>query len=111
MKTEDTLIEDYSLDDNDFGSAGDIVSAYAPYGTARDELIPHYGMEIELNGQWVPAVNTLWNAWTGRRRLWSIEYHGPVYSIGGQPGVPYDGKRICSCSVCQQNVTSTQKYN
>ena len=107
MKVQDTDL--YYEEEYDYNEAQKVMPTYTAQG--RDELIPHVGMEVEVNGEWIPAYSELWNAWTGRRRLWNTEYHGPVYAMGGKPGVPYDGKRICSCSECQRHVKSSAKYN
>lgn len=77
-----------------------------------DEIIPHDGLEVCLSGDdWIPAGAALWRSWTGRRRVWSLEYHGPVFNIDRPDGEPFKGKRVCGCVVCQEHVESKSRHN
>jgi hypothetical protein len=77
-----------------------------------DEIIPHDGLEVCLSGDdWIPAGAVLWRSWTGRRRVWSLEYHGPVFNIDRPDGEPFKGKRVCGCTVCQEHVESKSRHN
>jgi hypothetical protein len=77
-----------------------------------DEIIPHEGLEVCLTGEdWIPTTGTLWRSWTGRRRIWGLEYHGPVFNIDRPDGTPFAGKRSCGCSVCQEHVESKFRPN
>ena len=77
-----------------------------------DEIIPHQGLTVEVaDGEWIPSTQVLWRSWTGRRKVWGLEWHGPVFNIDRDDSVPYMGKRVCTCSVCQEHVASVAKPN
>lgn len=77
-----------------------------------DEIIPHNGLTVEIAADdWVPCTQELWRAWTGRRKIWSLEYHGPLFNIASDDFVPFIGKRICACAICQEHVAYTLKPN
>ena len=77
-----------------------------------DEIIPHVGLTIEVaEGEWIPSTQVLWRSWTGRRKVWGMEYHGPVFNVDRDDSVPYVGKRVCTCSKCQEHVESSMKPN
>ena len=82
----------------------------APFPT--DELIPHQGLAIEVaDGEWIPSTQVLWRSWTGRRSVWGLEWHGPVFNVDRDDSVPYAGKRVCTCKICQEHVHPTAKPN
>jgi len=84
--------------------------AAAPLPT--DEIIPHHGLLVEVaDGEWIPSTQILWRSWTGRRQVWGMEYHGPVFNVDRDDSVPYAGKRVCSCSICQEHVIPAAKPN
>jgi hypothetical protein len=75
-----------------------------------DEIIPHVGLTIEVaEGEWIPSTQVLWRSWTGRRKVWGMEYHGPVFNVDRDDSVPYAGKRVCLCSKCQEHVVASMK--
>lgn len=77
-----------------------------------DEIIPHMGLEVEVaEGDWIPSTQVLWRSWTGRRKVWGIEYHGPVFNIDRDDSSLWTGKRVCTCDKCQENVSSSMKPN
>ena len=77
-----------------------------------DEIIPHQGLAIEVaDGEWIPSTQVLWRSWTGRRKVWGLEWHGPVFNIDRDDSVPYTGKRVCTCTICQEHVASVAKPN
>lgn len=83
-----------------------IEEALGPLPTfTDDECVTTSGLEIDVSGTWTPADREMWRAWTGPRRFWGIEYHGPVYNYKSQEGSkPYTGKRLCNCQTCQEHV-------
>jgi hypothetical protein len=77
-----------------------------------DEIIPHVGLEVNVAGdEWIPATQVLWRSWTGRRKVWGMEYHGPVFNIDRDDSVPFSGKRVCGCAICQEHVSPEMKPN
>jgi len=77
-----------------------------------DEIIPHVGLEVNVAAdEWIPATQVLWRSWTGRRKVWGMEYHGPVFNIDRDDSVPFSGKRICGCKICQEHVSPEMKPN
>ena len=73
----------------------------------------HTGLQVEVSeGEWEHSDLRTWRAWTGRRRVWNVEYHGHVYVIDSKDdSLPYAGKRTCRCSVCQTHVAAAVKSN
>ena len=77
-----------------------------------DEIIPHVGLEVNIAAEeWIPATKVLWRSWTGLRKVWGMEYHGPVYNIDRDDSVPFSGKRVCGCKICQEHVSPELKPN
>jgi hypothetical protein len=77
-----------------------------------DKIIPHQGLAIEVaDGEWIPSTQVLWRSWTGRRSVWGLEWHGPVFNVDRDDSVPYAGKRVCTCTICQEHVHPTAKPN
>ena len=76
-----------------------------------DREIPHEGLYIRLldpaGEYWHPVVRELWSSYTGRRAVWGIEYHGPVF-VEGQT-TPWRGRRVCGCQTCQADVEASQR--
>ncbi len=68
-------------------------------------------LQIEHTDHPVPASPDVWRAWTGRRYVFGVEYHGPVYPLGKDETVPWTGARVCSCSTCQSHVIPTLRPN
>lgn len=68
-------------------------------------------LKIEVGDNWIPAEVPLWRAWTGRRTVWGMEYHGPVYTLDGATDTPWDGPRVCVCHKCQQHVRPEHRPN
>jgi hypothetical protein len=83
------------------------------FGT--DEALPLTGLEIctdHATDTWISADRNLWRSWTGRRKIWGIEYHGPVYNLDSpEDSAPWSGIRSCSCQICQKNVDDHLKPN
>lgn len=77
------------------------------------KVYEHTGLQVEvIEGEWEHSDLRTWRAWTGRRRVWSVEYHGQVYVIDSKDDShPYTGKRTCRCSVCQTHVVAAAKSN
>lgn len=77
------------------------------------QVYEHTGLQIEvMEGEWEHSDLRTWRAWTGLRRLWNVEYHGPIYVIdSAADSRPYAGKRTCRCAVCQTHVAATTKSN
>lgn len=73
----------------------------------------HTGLLIEVkNDVWENSDLRTWRAWTGRRKIWGIEHHGPVYVIDSKDDTkPYTGSRMCKCDACQVHVDSRVKSN
>lgn len=77
-----------------------------------DEIIPHVGLEICLSGEdWIPSSMLLWRSWTGLRRVWCMEYHGPVFSFESPERTPFTGRRVCGCKICQEHVECKYRHN
>ena len=68
-------------------------------------------VEIKVGSQWTAVGAPVFRAWTGQRRIWGIEYHGPVYVMGAKEETLFTGKRICPCAECQKSVVPEFKYN
>lgn len=78
------------------------------------EDLPETGpLQVQVHGgTWLSVTSDIWRAWTGPRRIWGVEHHGPVYPVGSTEGsAPYAGARVCRCSVCQEHVHPTAKPN
>jgi hypothetical protein len=71
------------------------------------------GLQIEISdGEWQHSDHVTWRAWTGRRRIWGLEHHGPVYVLNSKDdSVAYTGRRFCKCSICQSHIDATIKSN
>lgn len=71
------------------------------------------GLEICVKDEeWEPADMRTWRSWTGRRKIWGIEHHGPIYVLDSKDdSAPFTGKRICMCEICQKHVDVTLKPN
>lgn len=77
-----------------------------------DTAPPKSGLDIEAAGSWLSVGGDVWRAWSGRRMLWGIEYHGPVYALGTPEGSqPWDGARTCGCHECQRHVRPELRPN
>lgn len=77
-----------------------------------DDIAYTTGLEILVGEVWLPTERELWRAWTGQRRVWGIEYHGPVYNyMSSSDAHPYTGRRLCSCDACQAHVLPVNKPN
>lgn len=75
-----------------------------------DEAIPSTGLEIMIQGTWLPIDLRTWRSWTGRRAMWGREYHGPVFVLDSGD-THWSGKRICTCSDCQSTVSPELRPN
>ena len=73
----------------------------------------HTGLQIEVKDNvWDHTDLRTWRSWTGRRMIWGVEHHGPVYVIDSKDdSKPFTGARICKCSVCQTDVHPVLKSN
>jgi hypothetical protein len=71
------------------------------------------GLEIEVKpNEWENSDLRTWRSWTGRRKIWGIEHHGPIYIIDTKDdSTPYTGSRLCKCSICQEHVDPRLKSN
>lgn len=76
-----------------------------------DAPVPPPPLEIEADGKWIAADLSVWRAWTGRRTVWGMEYHGPVYALHAKDETPWDGPRVCVCGKCQQHVRAEHRPN
>lgn len=77
-----------------------------------DSIVPHGGKSVMVEGSWIPVDAKLWRSWTGRRAVWGMEYHGPVYSVESSVDTkPWDGPRECSCQKCQSHVAILSRPN
>ena len=86
--------------------------ASAPYEEPDEENLPLCGpVEIKVNASWIPTTSEVFRSWTGRRRIWGIEYHGPVYVLGKPQETTYTGARLCPCAVCQETVEPRFRTN
>lgn len=84
---------------------GRIEEALGPVTFTNDDPVPSTGMEIQVQSDWFPADRQTWRSWTGSRRLWGVEYHGPVYVYMSPEGsMPFTGRRQCGCKTCQEHV-------
>ena len=79
--------------------------------SGADAPSPTSTLEIEVGDKWIPAEAPLWRAWTGRRTVWGMEYHGPVYTLEDKDGAPWDGPRVCGCHKCQAHVRAEHRPN
>lgn len=68
-------------------------------------------VEIKVNSSWVPTTSEIFRSWTGQRRIWGVEYHGPVYVLGKKEETKYVGSRTCPCAKCQESVDPAFKMN
>ena len=80
-----------------------------------DESLKTRGLEICTDSAgdiWEPAELNLWRSWTGRRKIWGMEYHGPVYIVDSpEDSPPFTGLRVCKCNICQAHVDVKLKAN
>ena len=67
-------------------------------------------VEIKVKSNWVPTTSEIFRSWTGHRRIWGMEYHGPVYVLGKDEKT-YSGARLCPCAVCQESVSPEFRMN
>jgi hypothetical protein len=68
--------------------------------------------EILYADEWIAADRSVWRSWTGRRRLWGVEYHGDVYDVRTtDDDAAWDGPRTCHCVTCQRNVRPACRPN
>lgn len=86
-----------------------IQHTYPPMQSAQENT----GLEIEVQPDvWEYTNLRTWRAWTGRRKIWGFEHHGPVYIVDSKDdSKPYEGARVCKCSLCQAHVLPTLKSN
>lgn len=83
-----------------------------PQSLRKDVVTGGGGAEILSGDAWVAADKDTWRSWTGHRRIWGIEYHGPVYNyLSPEGSPPYTGRRVCPCAECQSNVMPTLRIN
>lgn len=75
------------------------------------DAVPTAGLQIMSTGSWIAVDPRIWRAWTGRRAVWGLEHHGPVYEIDTHPEKLWTGKRTCPCSVCQASVSELMRPN
>lgn len=68
-------------------------------------------LQIEVSGLPVPTTIDVWRAWTGRRFVFGLEHHGPVYELGKDESTPWSGARVCPCDTCQSHVIPTLRPN
>ena len=71
------------------------------------------GLEIEVKpDEWENSDLRTWRSWTGRRKIWGVEHHGPIYILDSKDdSKPFTGHRVCKCSTCQEHVDSRLKAN
>lgn len=50
-----------------------------------------------------------WKSWTGRRFINGEEHHGEIFCHN--TNIPYNGARVCRCSVCQSYVEPKFRMN
>lgn len=82
------------------------------FNTSSPAEASNPGLTVEVSDVWLPVTRDVWSAWTGRRSVWGIEYHGPVTALGAPEGSPpFTGPRVCRCDTCQAHVDPTQKSN
>jgi hypothetical protein len=79
-------------------------------------MIMNNVVEIFDGEEWIPATPELFRAWTGLRRIFGMEFHGPVWNFGTDPestpeAQPYAGARVCTCSECQKHVAPQLRLN
>jgi len=91
----------------------EVISSVVEGFTEVDTCVPHAaGVAVMLNGAWIPSDRKLWRSWTGRRAVWGLEYHGPIYAMEStNDSTPWDGPRECNCDKCQSNVKPTSRSN
>lgn len=77
-----------------------------------DAQLQDTGLSVMLEGCWIPADRSLWRSWVGRRALWGIEYHGPIFDVESKnDDRPYEGPRNCGCKTCQSSVEPASRKN
>lgn len=86
----------------------DIVSGLTD--STHEEPLTTGPVEVFVGGNWMPTTLEDWSAWTGLRRVWGIEYHGPV-SYKDKKDKLYTGPRGCPCETCQETVEPRFKMN
>jgi hypothetical protein len=70
------------------------------------------GLMCLVQDTWMPVEVQVWRSWTGRRAIFGMEYHGPVYSMNSpDDSEPFDGRRACSCDSCQLHVAPEKRPN
>lgn len=74
-----------------------------------DEAVPRTGYEVMVMDTWLPARPDMWRSWTGRRAVWGVEHHGPVFMLG--TNTRYTGSRMCGCPTCQTEVEPASRMN
>jgi len=67
-----------------------------------DTALPSPLYEVGLHGAYAPTSLSVFEAWTGDRRLNGSPHHGPIFNLGTT--VSYTGPRSCPCSTCQATV-------
>lgn len=77
-----------------------------------DAPIPDVGLQIWDGEVWIPSTAEVWRSYVGPRRVWGIDWHGPVYAVDdGDSGTPWRGPRSCGCPKCQEHVLPEYKPN
>ena len=78
-----------------------------------DELVYTSNTYVLINtNEWYPVDYNIWRSWCGKRILLGYEFHGPVYIYNSPDNsLPWPGRRICTCNICQTHVQPSLKLN
>lgn len=76
-----------------------------------DVVVPTNGLSVMVEDMWLPSPTDAWNAFTGRRAVWGVEWHGTVKAIDAKGDVPWTGPRVCRCPTCQTHVEDKYRPN
>lgn len=82
-----------------------------PVDLPEEEGLDSGPVEVLRGDTWIPVSKEDFASWTGPRRIWGIEYHGPVTYKNCKNGSQYTGPRSCPCNTCQSTVESKFKMN
>lgn len=92
----------------EFGGIPEVVYTAPNTGDLR----PSRGLSVMVDELWIPADLKMWRAWTGRRAVWGLEFHGDVYAVDSEDdSTPFTGARTCACDDCQRHVTLDERKN
>jgi hypothetical protein len=109
---DDKSIEEIFEQINEFAVAPPEVIDGLIVPGGRDEITGPV-LEIRSGDRWFAVTKSLWDSWTGLRRMNGTDHHGPVVYIDSpvSGAVAYRGKRTCGCRTCEESVPPSLRKN